>query len=136
MENPDSEMLNSKQIQNKEIQKPKRYDLEERTLKFAKRVVKLINRLPKSLTNIEVGKQLVRSAGSVGANYIEANESLGKKDFSMRIKISRKEAKESVYWLNLISCSGEEVDTELKSLIQEASELTKIFGAILEKTKS
>ena len=73
------------------------YDLEERTLQFAKETINFINNVPKTLPNIEICKQLIRSAGSVGANYIEANESLGKKDFRMRIKICRKEAKESRY---------------------------------------
>ncbi|MBU1019523.1 MAG: four helix bundle protein [Patescibacteria group bacterium] len=72
------------------------YDLEDRTLKFCKRVICLIKKLDMTIENAEIGKQLIRSAGSVGANYIEANESLGKKDFRMHIKISRKEAKKSV----------------------------------------
>ena len=68
-----------------EIGNSKRYDLEERTLGFAKRVVKYVNSMPKSIPNVEIGRQLVRSAGSVGANYIEANEALSKKDFLMKI---------------------------------------------------
>ena len=80
-----------------EKQISKIYDLEERTLQFAKETINFINNVPKTLPNIEICKQLIRSAGSVGANYIEANESLGKKDFRMRIKICRKEAKESRY---------------------------------------
>ena len=112
-----------------EIQNSKRYDLEDRTLNFAKRIIEFINKLPKTLTNIEISKQLVRSAGSVGANYIEANESLSKKDFAMRIKICRKEAKESRYWLRLVSCNNtKESEEEQKNLIQEATELTKILG--------
>ncbi len=86
----------------KEIQKQKKYDLEDRTLCFAKSVIELVNKLDKTIANIEIGKQLVRSSGSVGANYIEANESLSKKDFLLRIKICRKEAKESCYWLKLV----------------------------------
>ena len=74
--------------------KPKQYDLEERTLLFARRVVEYVNKLPRSISNHEIGKQLVRSGTSIGANYIEANEALGKKDFAMKIRISRKEAKE------------------------------------------
>jgi four helix bundle protein len=80
-------------------QNTKKYDLEDRTLEFAKRTIIFINKLQKSLANVEIARQLVRSAGSVGANYIEANESLSKKDFLMRIKICRKEEKESCYWL-------------------------------------
>ena len=79
---------------------------------------------------------MVKASGSVGANYIEANESLGKKDFLMRIKISRKEAKESAYWLRLINDTNalENTDEALR-LIQEANELKKIFSSILEKSK-
>ena len=73
----------------------KTYDLEDRTFEFAARVRQFVRRLGKDVGNIEDGKQVVRSSGSVGANYIEANESLSKKDFVMRIKICRKEAKES-----------------------------------------
>ncbi|OGF21132.1 four helix bundle protein [Candidatus Falkowbacteria bacterium RIFOXYB2_FULL_38_15] len=115
-----------------EIQNSKHYDLEERTFLFARRVNEYINKLPKTITSIENSKQLARSAGSVGANYIEANESLSKKDFAMRVKISRKEAKESIFWLRLI----EPLDSQQKEkeyLIQEATELMKIFGAILTK---
>jgi four helix bundle protein len=117
-----------------EPQPIKLYDLEDRTLKFAKDVFALVDKLPQTLSNIEISKQLIRSSGSVGANYIEANESLGKKDFAMHIKISRKESKESRYWLQLVICKKED-EGEQKRLIQEATELMKIFGAILEKTK-
>jgi four helix bundle protein len=72
-----------------EAQKEKKYDLEERTLKFTKGVIAFVNALEKTIPNIEVSKQLVRSSGSVGANYIEANESLSKRDFVLGIKICR-----------------------------------------------
>ena len=78
------------------------YDLNERTLNFALRVRKFVKTLKMSVANIEDSKQLVRASGSVGANYREANEALSKKDFAMRIKICRKEAKESEYWLTLV----------------------------------
>jgi len=128
------QILNPKQIQMTRITNPKQYDLENRTLQFAKRVIALVNRMPKTLPNVEIGKQLVKSSGSVGANYIEANESLSKKDFFMRIKICRKEAKESRYWLKLIQVKHED-EEERVSLISEATELTKIFGSIVEKSK-
>ena len=115
-------------------QNPKPYDLGERTKRFAMRVRKYVKDLPKTLANIEDGKQLIRASGSVGANYIEAEEALSKKDFIMRIKISRKEAKESKYWLELIESKMDRIK-EKESLIQEAAELTKIFGAIVEKSK-
>lgn len=93
--------MNDKPTQKLQTSKSKCYDLEERTYIFAKRVNEYINKLTKPIPNIENGKQLVKSSGSVGANYIEANESLSKKDFQMRIKICKKEAKESRYWLKL-----------------------------------
>jgi len=110
------------------------YDLEERTLNFAKRVADYIKKLPKTITNIEIAKQLIRSAGSIGANYIEANECLGKKDFIMRIRIAKKEAKESRYWLELTEPSSSDLK-EKETLIKEATELMKIFGSIVEKCK-
>jgi four helix bundle protein len=117
-----------------EIQKQKKYDLEERTLAFAKGVIEFINMLERTIANIEISKQLVRSSGSVGANYIEANESLSKKDFVLRIKICRKEAKESCYWLKLVTCSGVR-EKERACLLQESTELMKIFGSILLKSQ-
>lgn len=85
-----------------QIQNSKQYDLEERTFQFAKNIAFYVKELPKNMSNLEYGKQIVKASGSIGANYIEANESLSKKDFLMRIKICRKEAKESAYWLRLI----------------------------------
>ena len=120
-----------------EIQKPKReYDLEERTFQFAKAIRLFVKALPKTIANIEDGKQLIKASGSVGANYREANESLSKKDFLLRIKISRKEAKESAYWLRVIHETNnlENADDAL-GLIKEANELKKIFSSILEKSK-
>ena len=118
-----------------EAKNSKQYDLEERTLRFAKEVIELVNTLPKTMVNIEIMKQIIRSSGSVGANYIEANEALSKKDFTLRVKICRKEAKESRYWLRLIEVRGEEVEKIMQSLINEATELMKIFGSIVEKVK-
>ncbi len=112
------------------------YDLEERTFEFAKSVRLFVKTLSRTISNIEDGKQLIRSSGSVGANYREANEALSKKDFLMRIKISRKEAKESVYWLRLIHETNHlQNSDETKRLIQEADELKKILSSIAEKSK-
>jgi four helix bundle protein len=112
------------------------YDLEERTFQFAKDVSLLVKTLPKTTANIEDGRQLIKASGSVGANYREANESLSKKDFIMRIKICRKEAKESAYWLRLTNETNklDNADEALR-LIQEANELKKLFSSILEKSK-
>ena len=114
--------------------KTKQYDLEDRTLNFSRNIIRFVNNSPGSLSNNEISKQLVRSAGSVGANYIEANESISKKDFIYRIKICRKESKESRYWLNLMLINSK-LEEQREQLIQESTELMKIFGSIIEKTK-
>ncbi len=118
------------------IQNAKQYDLEDRTIAFAKRIRTFVKKLPRTIATIEDSKQLIKASGSVGANYIEANESLSKKDFIMRIKICRKEAKESRYWLRLLDTHGDaELEKELNDLRQEATELTNIFGSILRKSE-
>jgi len=119
----------------KKNQNSKRYDLEERTLAFVKEVITFVKTLPKTIANAEIAKQLIISSGSVGANYIEANESLSKKDFVMRIKISRKEAKESSFWLKLAETKTQESARKRKVLIDEATQLVKIFSSLLEKSK-
>ncbi len=117
-------------------QGPREYDLEDRTFQFAKAVRATMKLLPRTLANIEDAKQVIRSSGSVGANYIEANEALSKKDFRMRIKICRKEAKESVYWLRLLDAGSDQAVAQARdAMVKESRELTHIFGAILTKTQ-
>lgn len=114
----------------------KPYDLEARTEAFARAVRLFVKQLPDIPVNWEDIKQVLRSSGSVGANYIEANEVLGKKDFLMRIRICRKEAKESGYWLRLLDAGGDAaMEQERMALVSESVELMKIFGAILRKSK-
>jgi four helix bundle protein len=109
-------------------------ELELRTFNFAKDVRLFCRKLKWDTINLEDIKQLVRSSGSIGANYIEANENLGKADLKMRIRISRKEAKESVYWLKLLFIGDtEEIQKEQARLINEADQLRKILSAILIK---
>ena len=111
------------------------YDLEERTLKFAKEVIGFVKTLPKTRANAEISRQVIRSSGSVGANYIEANEALSKKDFIMRIKICRKESRETAYWLKLAEVKNPEGEKQRETLIEEATQLTKIFSSIVEKSR-
>ena len=107
--------------------------LEDRTERFALEVREFIRSIPKSIISIEDGKPLVRSSGSVGANYIEACESLSKKDFLLRMKICRKEARESRFWLRMFNrLSGPQAATRDK-LIQESTELLKILSAIVNR---
>ena len=114
----------------------KTFDLEERTYQFARDVRAFVKKLPRTVCNQEDVRQLVKSSGSVGANYIEANEKLSKKDFRLRMKIARKESKESRYWLRLVyTAEKPALEDERATLIQEAVELMNIFGAILRKTQ-
>jgi four helix bundle protein len=110
------------------------YDLEERTAVFAERVREFCLKLPRNFANNEYVRQLLRAGSSPGANYIEANFSIGEKDFNMKIKTCRREAKESAYWLRLIVTDGSTfMETERLNLTQEAKELVLIFNAILKK---
>jgi len=113
----------------------KQFDLEERTMLFAKDVRLFVRKISRTIANIEDGKQVIRSSGSVGANYIEANEALSKKDFVMRIKICRKESKETRYWLLLLNLNNNEIlEKERQKLAREATELMMIFSSIMRKS--
>jgi four helix bundle protein len=117
------------------VDEPKKiYDLEERTALLAERVRNFCLKLPKNPANTEYISQLIRSGSSPGANYIEANESIGDKDFKMKIKTCRRESKESSYWLRLVVSDGsKEMEDERSYLRQEAREFVLIFTAILKK---
>lgn len=110
-----------------------KFDLEDRTLEFTKKIIDLLKQLQRSSINLEMTSQTIRSAGSVGANYREANDALGKKDFYMRMKICRKEAKETKYWLELILHNNPDLRDPILPLIGEVTELIKIFSSILTK---
>lgn len=118
-----------------EVRSAKRYDLEDRTLEFSRRTLKFCRGTPMTIVNAEIVKQLTRASTSVGANYIEANEALSKKDFVLRIKICRKEAKEAGYWLKLIEVADTGSRDEREGLLRESTELMKIFGSILTKSR-
>ena len=114
----------------------KPYDLEERTWMFAKNVRQFVKQLPRTICNMVDVRQLARSSGSIAANYIEANESLSKKDFAMRVKIARKEAKETRMWLRLVDTGDDTTMAATRDgLIRESDELLKILSAIINKSK-
>ncbi|MBV9658282.1 MAG: four helix bundle protein [Verrucomicrobia bacterium] len=111
-----------------------RFDLEERTFCFARDTRTFVRALPRTLANVQDARQLIRSSGSVGANYIEACEALSKKDLAMRMKICRKEAKETHYWLRLLYLDPDPaLEATRQKLLREAHELTSIFGSIVSK---
>jgi four helix bundle protein len=112
-------------------------ELNDRTYWFARDVRKVVNELPRTLASQEDSKQVIRSSGSVAANYLEAQEGSSRNDFFYRIKMCRKEARESQLWLELLaepeaSGSAEELDR----LIDEANQLTRIFASIAKKQDS
>lgn len=109
-------------------------NLEERTAAFARDVRVFVRTLPRTISNIEDVKQLVRASGSDAANCIEADEALSNKDRVMRFRICRKEAKESQLWLRLLNSNGQAmIDSARAALRQEAHELTLIFPSIVKK---
>ncbi|MFH1956364.1 MAG: four helix bundle protein [Patescibacteria group bacterium] len=108
-----------------------KYNLEDRTTEYAKRVIRLCRELPKNSVNNRLSGQAVGSAGSVGANYREANDALGDKDFLHRIRISRKEAKESIHWLELIEEANPEFSMRMQELKKEGRELKNILSSII-----
>jgi four helix bundle protein len=112
---------------------PKPRDLEERTFLFAQSIRTFVKTLPRTVGNAEDARQLVRASGSVAANWIEADEALSKKDFLMRVKICRKEAKESRLFLRLIEVDSSKI-ARRDALATEARELTLIFSAIISKS--
>jgi four helix bundle protein len=109
-------------------------DLVRRTFVFAQSARRLVNLLPRTISNIEDAKQLARSSGSVAANYLEAQEGLSRKDFFYRIKVCRKEAREAGLWLRLLELPRKIEVTELRDkLVAEAEELKRIFAKIAGK---
>ena len=117
----------------------RKFDIKERSLQFAERAARLTDKLPKRQSTIEYGKQLIRASSSIGANLEEADGAVSKKDFINKIGISRKEAKESGYWLQLIKEVGLttdiEINKELDWLIGESEELKLILSSIINRTK-
>ena len=112
----------------------KQYSLEDRTLEFAKMVIRLSKELPNNTVNFKLIDQIIRSAGSIGANYREANDSLGKKDFIHRLRISRKEAKETTFWLELILEANPNLRDNIDKLIDESRQLRNILSSIITKS--
>lgn len=113
-----------------------KFDLEERTLNFAKKIIHLCQSLPNNTVNFKLIDQIIRSAGSVGANYREANDALGKKDFLLRLRISRKESKETLFWLDLISDANPKIEKDISPLTEECVQIRNILSAIINKVDS
>lgn len=110
------------------------YGLEGRTERFAKNVRNFVKTLPITLSHREDVKQLVRASGSVAANYVESVEALSVKDRLLRLRISRKEAKESRLWLRLLSTEESPLNDTRERLADEATQLMNILGSIVRKS--
>jgi len=119
-----------------QIQNPnnkKKYDLRERTAKFGEDVLRFVMTLPQNAINTPLISQLVRAATSIGANYMEADAAESKKDFNHKIAICKKESKESMHWIHMISIVNPTRKEECRKLWKEAHELALIFSSILKK---
>lgn len=112
-----------------------KYDLEERTAKFAEDIIKLCKKTPKDVVSLPILDQLIRSGTSIGANYCEANGASSKKDFKNKIFICKKESKETQYWLRILAKTTEDIQEECRQLWKEAHEFTLIFSKIAFNTK-
>jgi len=125
------EIRNPKSESMTEGTNPKVYDLEERTATFGEAVIRYVRTLKRDAITTPLLNQVVRSATSIGANYLEADDAESTKDFRHKISLCRKESKETKHWLRMIAAASPEQREQLKPLWQEAKELNLIFGAIL-----
>jgi four helix bundle protein len=106
------------------------YDLEERTARFGEEIIKFVKTIPDNNINKPLLNQIIRSATSIGANYMEANQGCSKKDFNNKIRISQKESNETKHWLRMIAAANSEKQDECRKYWKEAHELTLIFAKI------
>ena len=112
-----------------------KYDLEERTAKFGEDTIDFIKTLPSSIITRQLTLQLIRSATSVGANYCEADSAETRKDFTHKLGLCKKEAKETRHWLRMLARLLPDKKDEIRKLWVEADELQRIFISIVRKTK-
>lgn len=112
-----------------------RGDLKERTLKFSTKIMQTLTQLPHDQRGWIIGKQLGRSASSIGANIWEADAALTDADFANKMSIGRKEANETLYWLELSNRLEILPSNAYSELTDEATEIAKILGTIVRKTQ-
>jgi len=109
-------------------------NIRERTFRFGVRIVKMVNRLPRTTAGFALGNQVIRSGTAIGANVEEADAAESRDDFIHKMKIALKEAQETRYWLRTIIESEMLVDEETKALLKESDELVRIIHTIITKT--
>jgi four helix bundle protein len=128
-----NESMNKEQM-GRAMKGRQKFDIQERTFEFAVRVVKLVNRLPRTVAAIEIGKQVVRAATSIGSNVEEADAAESKRDFIHKMSIAHKEARETRYWLRIVKAALLD-DDKVQALIQESDELVRILYTIVENAR-
>ena len=121
--------------ESKESKDNQNYDLEERTAKFGEDIIEFCKSLPKNDINNPLIRQLIRAGTSIGSNYMEADACDSKKDFKYKIGLCKKESKESLHWLRMISKANQDRKEECRKLWQEAHEFVLIFSSIINKAK-
>ena len=114
----------------------KEFDLEERTVVFAERIIDLVRSIKIDVVSSRIITQLVGSGSSIGANYCEATEGESKKDFIHKIGICKKEIKETRHWLRLLARANPEKKDEIRPLWKEAQEFLLIFSKIIRSSKA
>lgn len=132
IQRPNDKIQMANEIQSSNV---KIYDLEERTAKFGEEVIEFVKGLERNEVNRTLISQVVRSATSIGANYMEADGAESKKDFQHKIAICKKEAKETKHWIRMVAKANPHRDEECKRLRQESQELALIFSSILLKRR-
>jgi four helix bundle protein len=110
-------------------------DIKARTFRFALQIIALVEKLPNTIAATTIGKQLIRSGTSIGANVEEATAAHSKSDFVYRMNISLREARETLYWLRLLEASNIMPSTRLTGVVKEADEVTRILGAIVSSAR-
>ena len=126
---------NGEKAENVGTFKAKRFDLEERTVKFGEAVIEFLVGVKRNAVTSPLISQVVRSATSIGANYCEADQAGSRKEFKYRVSICGREARETKYWLRMLAKAVPDAKETARSLWQEADELTRIFATIHRNTK-
>jgi four helix bundle protein len=113
----------------------RKYDLAERTAQFGEQVIRFAKKIKRDPVTLTLIRQLVRSATSIGANYVEADEAGSKKEFRYRISVCKRETRETQYWLRMLVAAAPELAESARELWKEANELILIFGSIYRNSK-
>jgi four helix bundle protein len=116
--------------------KNKKYDLIERTAKYGESTIEFVSSLSRNEINRPLLSQIVRSSTSIGANYMEADGAVSRKDFENKIGICRKESKETMHWFRMIAKANSNKKDNCRKLYKEAQELVWIFSAIINKSRN